>query len=376
MSGLSSSKIELAQRCIGAFTLPWRDSPNVWSKAGTERHAVDETAIQSGDVPLVYTDRWPGFKWRAEVKFVYNVATGEAREITTPGARAYGDLGPFDVTGTADVVGRCGPRLVIVDKKSFDDVTRAEDNPQVRFIALAASVAYQSDYIDVAINHELSGLDVATLDAFDLDETAVSIRRTLIDVAQARSDARDGKPVAFNTGRQCRWCPAFDAGCPKQLELVQLVKREDAAVTRLEQSTLPILDDENAPDVYALYKQIGILHKRIGQSLYAHAADRPIMLSGGRAFGKHEKLGNRKYDGKVVHDVVTERYGREVADSVIEMTATQSKLESVLKLRLQSGSVSEAKKSILDEVESRGGMDRKETTVIEEYAVSKLRALP
>ena len=368
MSLLSASKLELAKRCIGAFTLPWRNERNAWSDAGTERHAEDEAAINAGDTPAVLAERWPDLTWRAEVAFAYDVATGEARELGQGIGRDYKqfNLTPFEIVGTADAIGLSPSQLVVHDKKSFDDVTRASDNPQLAFLALAAGKVYLPTRIEVAISHELRDLDVAEIDpVFDLDVIAHSVKQLMLAVVQARSDARDGKPVAFNAGRQCRWCNAFDS-CPKQAELLALVKRDDEALASGE-TVMPMLTDENAPDVYALWKSIGILHKRIGQSLYAKAADRPIPIGGGKMFGRVTKQGNEKLDGDVAYSVVRDRYGQEVADAAVQRVATKTKIKEALNAVAGRGGLAAAERSVLDEVRKRGGARRDEKESIEEF---------
>lgn len=367
---LSASKLELALRCVGAFTLPWRDERNSYSDAGNERHAVDEDAINRGDVPVDLAERWPNHTWRSEVAFAYDCSTGEARELGQGIKRDYArfNLTPFEVVGTVDAIGQLGSHIVVHDKKSFDDVTRAKDNPQLRFNALAASRALKATRVEVSLSHELRPLDVAELDAFDLDETAQMVRQLQIDVAKAQQDARDGKPVPFDTGRQCRWCSAF-ASCPKQSDLVQLVRREDAALQKLEPSELPVLSSENAADVYRLWKQIGMLHKRVGESLYSFASRETVFLGDGRAFGKVVKQGNEKIDGDVAYRVVGETYGQEVADAAVVRSTTKTRLKEALSKVAGKGQLAAVERSVLAAIRAAGGSERAEREVIEEHAV-------
>lgn len=364
-AALTASKYELALRCIGAFVLPWRDQAGPWAAAGTQRHTEDEAAINAGDIPSILDERWPGYSWRAEVAFALDIATGDAREVGDCIGRNYGEpRTPFERFGTADVVGQLDRALVIVDKKGFEEVTRAAENPQLRFLAAAASRVYRPERIEVAINHELRGLDVAELDAFDLGMIPHQLRQVEIDVAQAMADTRAGRPPAFNTGRWCRWCPAYDA-CPQQRELAALVRRPDDDVEL--SLVTAIVDDSDAPAAYQLWKRIGILQKRLGEALYGIAARAPFPIGGGKFFGKHSVLGDREYDGPTVHAVVAEQLGRDVADRVVEMTASQAQFERVVKPLVPRGKFSAAKRSIFGEVERLGKMNRKQTTEISEF---------
>lgn len=355
---LSSSKLELLDRCEGAFSLPWRDNPNAYSDAGNDRHAEDEHAINVGDVPEEYTERWPGLTWRSEVSYLYDVSSDTSRFLGCGLNRDYGDRRPFEVPGTIDAEGRAPGVLVIVDRKGFDEQTPAERHPQVRFLALAAARAQPADRVVVAIRPELGAMDINEIDpVFDLDVIAHDVKQRVIRAAAVRSDARAGRPVQFNTGRWCRWCPAFDS-CPKQAELRALVVLEDEHPD-LALST--IVDDDSAADVFDLWKRIGILHKRIGEQLYRHAAVRPIPLRNGKMFGRVEKLGNEKLNGDTVYDVVKARHGQDVADAAVIRSATKKRLEETLKGKRG------AAKAVLDEVRTLGGASRSQGYEIAEY---------
>lgn len=356
---LSSSKLELLDHCEGAFTLPWSDIPNEHSDAGNERHAADESAINAGDVPEEYTERWPGLTWRAEVAYAYDVSSDTARYLGTGINRAYGELRPFEIPGTIDAEGRSPELLVVADRKGFETQPPVARHPQVRFLGLAAARAQPAPRVVVAIRPELGPMDVAELDpVFDLDVIAHEVRQRVIRAATVRSAARNGDPVAFRTGRWCRWCPAFKP-CPKQRELRVMVDRpEDDPELAL---ATAIADDTDAPAVYELYKRIGILHKRIGQSLHAIAASRPIPIGNGRFFGRREKRGNEKLDGDITYQVIRDLHGQEVADAAVIRTATKTRIEATLKA--DRG----AAKAVIAEVRKRDGITSKSTSSFEEF---------
>jgi hypothetical protein len=358
---ISSSKLELVAACPGAITLPWHDSPNEHSAAGTERHAADESAINSGDGIEEYESRWPGLAWRAEVAYVYDISSDTSRYVGCGIGRDYGTIGPFEVPGTIDAEGRGPGVLVVVDKKGFERQESAARHKQVRFLALAAARHQPADRITVAIRPELGPMDIDEIDpGFDLDVVAHEVKQLVIDSARIRSEAHQGvrEPV-FVTGRHCRWCPAFN-DCPKQKELRALVVRDEED-PELALSTF--VDDESAADVLQLWKRIGILHKRIGEQLYRHAAVRPIPVGPGRMFGKVEKQGNERLDGDVVYEVVKAQYGQELADRAVVRTATKTRLAETLKGK--RGAVP----GVLAEVRVLGGITRKATTAIEEYEI-------
>lgn len=378
---ITSSKLELALKCSGAFGLPWTDVPTEAAAAGTARHAEQEAAIARGDIPAELAAAWPGYTWRAEVAFAYDVSTGEGRELGQGIGRAYAHpgglealgitpLGPFEAAGAADVVGR-GPlgELVVVDKKSFDDVTRASANPQVRFLGLCAARAYDVNRCDVALTHEVRALDRAELEAFDLDEMALAVRAAFVETARARDVAREEgvDALRLSVGRQCRWCPAFDA-CPKQRELVQLVKT-DALANRVE-LTIPFRDDGEAADIYDLWKRLGVLHKRIGAALHARANERPIPLHSGKLYGPVTSTGNDKLDGDIAYDVLRALHGQQVADAAVARRATKKGIRDALSFVGGKGQVAELERKALAAIRAKGGIANETKTEFEEYAPS------
>lgn len=369
----TASKYELALRCPGAFTIPHRRESNAFAEAGTERHAETEVAINAGDIPEVLAERWPGYTWLAEVAFALDIATLDARVLGRGIGRNYGEpRTPFERFGTADALGWGGGRnLVIVDKKGFDLVTEAATNPQLRFLALAASRVYRPERVEVAILHELTGLDVAEVDLFDLDITIPGqLRDVELGIAKARSDKRAGLPVAFNTGRWCRWCDGYH-DCPKQKELLALARRDDDDPELALMTT--VVDETDAPAVYELYRRIGILHKRIGQSLHAMAASRPIPIGNGRFYGRREKPGNERLDGDVMYEVVRGMLGQEVADSAVTRSASKARLKEAIK---RSGAkVAPTERAVLAEVRARGGATRRPTFEFEEFT-AELQLVP
>lgn len=362
----TASKFELALRCPGSFTLPQDPTSNPFAQAGVEEHAADEEAIERGDVPELYLERWPGFTWRAEVAFAYDLMSKTARELGRGLSRNYGALAATEVAGTADVVG-LGPvnpatgarSIVIVDRKRFAEVASARTNPQLGFLALAASAAYGNRVITVAINHQLRGLDVAELDEWDLEVTDAMLRKAYEMVVRGR-----GGEARFDVGPQCRWCAAFFS-CPQQRDLATLV-RSGAAETRIE-STIPFGSDDSANDAYELRGRLRIMLKRLDSALYARATERPIPLRSGKFFGPHTKQGNEKLDGDITYAVVKALHGQGVADLAVERKASKTRLRDALGVVGVKGQVASLERKVLDEVRARGGAARETKTEVIEY---------
>jgi uncharacterized protein DUF2800 len=365
---ITASKIALGHACPGAFALPHFEERHDGQDEGNERHADDEADINAGNVPDELVARWPGFRWRAEVAFAIDLATGIGREVGIGIDRAYDPRSPLEVFGTADAVGRLDDRLVIVDRKSFDPrVPRAAVNAQLHTLALAATRAYGLDACEVAIRHEARPLDVAALDSVDLDAFLVELRGVLARVTDARRQHRDGT-LQLHPGDHCRYCPAFmgpdGVACPAQRALRDEVKHE--LVTVRVEAAIPFRDDVEAADAYELWQRIKMLSTRLGTSLHARANERPIPLGNGKVFGPRTKLGNEKLDGDVVYEVVKARHGQAIADAAVIRSATKTRLKSALSFAgVQS--VAGAVDATLAVVRDKGGAKRETKTVVDEH---------
>jgi hypothetical protein len=171
---------------------------------------------------------------------------------------------------------------------------------------------------------------------------------------------------SLHAGPHCEYCHAF-IPCPLQREIAK--QAGNGAIAVRVESMIPFDDDTEAAEGYALYQQIRIVATRMRAALTARAAERPIPLGNGRFFGRVEKQGDREYDGATVHAVIsaTPGLGRDVADQAVEMVATQTKFEAVVKPLVKRGKFAETKRAVFGEVERLGKMERKPTTAIEEY---------
>jgi len=361
---ITASKIELAHKCEGAFALPQREEKHAGQDEGVERHVEWEDAINAGTPPAVLVEHWPGYTWRAEVAFAFDVSTGEGWEIGAGIGRGYGDLGPFCVAGTADAVGR-GPNgeLVIPDRKSFDpNVSKAAANGQLATLALAASRAYGVEEVEVAIFHEARRPDITTLDFINLQTFHIELRGLLEKAAAARGKVRDGLGLTLTPGSHCRYCAAF-AACPTQQALA-LDVRSGAADMRV--AAMSIDSDEDAAKAYEFLKRAKMLTARLSTMLYARAAQSPIPLGDGMWFGKVAGMSNEKLDGDTVYAVLKEKYNQGVADTAVVRSATKSRLKEALTFAGVE-SIAAAERDVLAEVRKRGGAKREATEKIEEF---------
>lgn len=368
---ITASSIERAHKCEGSHALPQTDEKHAGQDEGNERHTEWEDAINAGNPPAVLVEHWPGYTWRAEVAFAFDVSTGEGWEIGSGVGRAYGDLGPFCVAGTADAVGR-GPNgeLAIPDRKSFDpNVSRAEVNGQLATLALAATRAYGVDEAEVAIFHEARRPDITTLDFIALQTFHLELRGLLERAAAARHKVREGLELTLTPGTHCRYCSAFhDCSAQKALALDVRSGEADMRV-----AAMSLDSDEDAARAYEFLKRIKMLSARLSTMLHARAAQAAFPVGDGKWFGKHTKTDSEKLDGDVMYEVVKMLHGQGVADTAVIRSATKTRLKEALAFA-KVASVPKAEKAVLEEVRKRGGARREKKEVVEEF-VHQLKAV-
>jgi len=370
VKGLTASKLGIARACPAFVVYPHVDTPTQEADDGTERHAEQEAAIVRGDVPAAYVERWPGLTWRAEVAFAVDVRTGIGRELGVGTRRDYSAVTEHEIAGTADAVGIGPTSLVVVDKKSFDpSVPRADVNAQVHVAALALCSAHGRDSADVAIDHALRPLDVASLDVFDLEAFLGELRAIAARVQDARDVASAGTEPRVAPGPHCRWCPALHY-CPATRALKAEIEHRADLVAQ-DRSPVGFLErDEDAADAYEFAERVRILLKRLDAALYARAKDKPIPLRDGRVFGPRLVDGKEKLDGDITYAVVRELHGQGIADAAVIRTATKARIKEALDFAGVPNKAA-AEREIYKAVKDRGGSKKESTTRIEAHDPQK-----
>ena len=363
MIRVSASAIPRLLACPGSGYLPHADYRTEYADAGHERHADQETAADLGDHdeldPRVRALLEPGDKLATECSFAYDASDDTARALGHLARRDYQELRPFEIPGTIDLLVVGERRILVVDYKGIEDVDPAAENKQTLTYALMVARVTGRDEIVVAIIYLAAPwrpADVATLSAFDIDAHAARLQALVTSVDRSLA-----------TGKHCKYCPAFLA-CPEQQRLGEEASGGALAV-RVE-TMIPFENDDDARSAYDLRGQVRMFLQRLEAALFARAADRPIPLGGGRMFGRHEVLGDREYDGPTVHAVAAEVLGRDVADQVVEMVASQAQFERVVKPLVARGKFAATKRAVFDEVARRGKMERKKKTEIGEFTPS------
>lgn len=366
MTLASASGVERQLACPGSGHLPQADYRTPDAESGNARHEDAEIAALIGDLDgLPWQVRKllePGDVLAAECALAYDVSDDTARALGHIKWRDYRDLKPFEIPMTLDLVVYGERRILYVDYKGYEPVAPAAENAQLLTGALALARASGRDEIDVAIVYlgaSWRPADVATLSVFDLDVHAARLR-----------DMVTSQDRTLNVGPWCKYCHAFVAvdgqiQCPEQRALAKQAEGGELAM-RVE-TMIPFSRDEDALAAFEMRDRIKLLLQRIDAALYARAAERPIPLGGGRMFGRHTRPGKREYDGRKVHAAVAKRFGRDVADKVVEMESTQVRFREVIQPLVKRGKYETTRKEVFNEVEALGGLTRKTLTSVVEY---------
>ena len=313
----SASATERLLACPQSERLPHTDTRNQWAQLGDARHVKRQRVVEAGGTPEGLPPDLLPFDVRCEVAFAYNVATGEAREITLDGHRKYPVLGPFWLFGTSDVVGTDSDTVVIVDWKGWERNTRARDNGQLHTLAVMACAALQKSRALVVLAYgegdEITWVDRAYLEASQLAEHAAKLR----DMYAAASKT-------LNPGRYCRYCPAF-AHCPEQ--------QAAAAVEVAHTNLIP------GAQLWENMQRAKLYAKRASEVLYAKVLDGEVIHVGDRELRIVQGEGKRGVkDGNKAYEIAKAYLTPEQLEAAFKYDTTLGDLK---KAKLPAGAFAE-----------------------------------
>lgn len=345
---LTASKLALAQKCPGSFAVGHVQTESPGSSRGVQIHKFIEKLLIYGEMrldlvadpearkvcraldagQLIYTARGgiPGpVEILPEIAFAIAPDATEAVVLEkTNNHRDYSDAPEGYICGTADVVvvahgGPGGPEestAVITDWKSGGGaVPPAEQNLQLRFHALAASLIYGVEHVIAQIAYV--GQDGAIhpspceFGPGDLQKISRELQEVATRVNGVRQDPDQKAPrrESFVVGEHCRHCPAF-AACPAQAGAAQALLQEKTDE----------LTPETAAAVWERLQAVEAATKKVRKALQEYVAGREegIELPDGAelrvATSRRETI-----VGAVAMPVLRDRYG-DLADKAATVT--------------------------------------------------------
>lgn len=286
--------------CPGSAVLPRADTESVWADAGVAEH---EELSDLGSLPPELAKLIPD-NALSEVKISYDVSTRVGRIIGHSPGRDYGDLGPFEIPGSIDVLGIDGDAVVILDwKTGYSDVEPAATNGQLWGYALAAARALGKDRAIVRIVYtKTKFVDEYHIDALELADFADRLEQLHLRVIELHSKRAEHVPT--KEGSHCKYCPSKHACPSKNALLVQLGSNGLAVIGDA------LMTPERALSAYQQFVQVEQLVKDARARLQSYVDSHgPIDLGNGKLYGRYERAGDERLDGTVAVQAIREVVG-------------------------------------------------------------------
>lgn len=299
--GLTGSGIGRVSLCLSAELLPkTRHAGNRWTSWGNVAHEFlcrantdgrDEAlaaapAEHRDALGLIELDKLPVDPkcFVPEVTWRYSVKEDTAVEVARGQlVRNYGEHdGPWEVWGTADVLGVTPDAVIIIDYKTGWADHDAKTSAQLKFYALAACRTYGRTRATVFIcrirDDGTPFYDSAEFSLFELDGFA----QDLFTLCDRLEDARKQDPAEWRTteGEHCRHCPALPH-CPAKAKLLAALGTGSAFPA--------VIDASNARAVYERLQVARALVVRVDEAFDLYARAHPVDLGGGFTYGAVEQ---------------------------------------------------------------------------------------
>lgn len=361
----TASKWELYDACSSSALLPAVGRSRRPAERGSAGHRYLELVGQVGKavalaaVPEEWRDACSRLaippetdpaSYAHEVALELNLATGAATEIGRGQRRKYPPAAPWITYGTADSVGLSPDAVLVGDYKlGYHRVTRAAENLQLLWLAVAASLTYDRPNAVVSLlyldeNGEAHS-DSATLDEWDLSAAFRRFRAMAVDFYDRHSAGPARIAPVYNLGDHCKYCPAL-ASCPGQTGLLRSLGE-------------PVPLEINADNAVSLLQRTEAARhglELIKMALDAYASQHPIDLGDGRVYGPVE-IAKRSLDGEKTYATLRRVYGDKVAAAAIEMKATIAGVRDALRpLVTKERKLTHLEREALEVIRADGGL--------------------
>jgi hypothetical protein len=265
---------------------------------------------------------------RTEVAFAIDVRDGLTREIACPQARDYGELGEWEIAGTADFVAvRTGDGTPVVGdfKTGPNGADRPREHAQVRAQAYAWAQLCGETACDARIVLIDEGGACRVLrdefDVFDQVATLDALQVTLARVRASESLVAVGGTPHVATGSHCQYCPAWTA-CPSH---VALARRLVPTLTELDER-LALMSPVDAGRAYDVAQRAQRLVSHVLDELKARARQEPLPLPDGKVLRPSKSYMTTRVDAAAL-----ERLARELGadDSAIAACVHRTEVSPV-----------------------------------------------
>ena len=339
---LTASKLALAQKCPGSFTIGHVQTEGPASRAGIQIHRFLEKMLADGQLRFDLTTDpkahavcqkidsldvldtvRAGLTGPVEIlpEIAFGISPDGTEALVLPEAEVHRDYSKAPegwVCGTADVVviSEHEKTAAVTDWKTgvLASVAPAEENLQLRFHALAAARVYGVERViaqvafvgpDGAINPS-----PCEFGPEDFEQIARELQEITGSVARVGEGAglQNAQP-AFVVGEHCRYCPAF-AACPAQAGTAQALLDEKTEE----------LTPETAAAAWQRLLAVEAATKKVRRALqdYLVGREEGVPLGGEAELGLAVSQRDTIVPG-VAMPILRERYG-DVADGAVSVT--------------------------------------------------------
>lgn len=354
-------------------------------------------AIDLDDVPV---------NLATEVAFAWNWRASTGRLLVGVGDRHYEIANPpidwsCEIPATLDLVGVAGSsggmarthltnRGYVGDYKSGHGKYPAPDQfGQLLLGALCVRAVYGCDDVVVELihihddgtNHKAR----RTVNEWDLDAFAAELRAALELVDHWELELGAGRAVAAHEGPWCQHCDAYKS-CPAKVALVKSIPDELLAMgVRLDPESgalilapgqLVAANPQRLADAWMMTERITEVLNRVKEEICSLAAYEPVPLPDGRVIGVL-RTERRDLDGRITHQVLEKRYGRETADAAVDLESSFSAVHQAVQKHIQPGQKFKTKKkdgvedAVIAEIERLGGIGLNTTESVKPHVPKK-----
>lgn len=324
---LSASALERVLACPASAAMPAIYSSGEDAIRGTQiggfvRAVLGGTPIDValGSVSPKWRDTCRSLDWRklvgdlhdvrGEMAYAIHPDTMEVRELGSNLGRNYPATPEGWIVGTNDIEGTrtIDGTPVAIDIKSGLEVTAAEENPQIRFHALARHLMTGAPSVEGRIAYVREDgrvfLDAHPFDAFDLQAYADQMADGRDRMRRAVERFAAGEPLAVSSGGWCKYCPAM-AACPRYTALARsalptlqdLVQGGDVDAVKARFAVMSVEEQGRAWQIVA---EIGRLQETMHDALKALAKQRGIPLGNGKIVREVAGTTSRFNQGRAV----------------------------------------------------------------------------
>lgn len=349
-------------------------------------------AIDLDDVPVGLA---------TEVAFAWNWRAMTARPLVDAQGQPIGDrhyelaeppISPDEISATLDLVGVADRPIsgllgYVGDYKSGHGKYPAPDQfGQLLLGALCVRGVYGCYDVVVELihihddgtNHKAR----RTVNEWDLDAFAAELKAAMELVEHWEAEYAAGRDVAAHEGPWCQYCDAYK-NCPAKVALVRAIPDELLAMgvrpgkpdpedpnlaypaLVLAPGVLVAAQPQRLADAWMMRERIIEVLNRVGEEICSLAAYEPVPLPDGRVIGFYEGQERKDADGRISHQVLEKRYGRETADGAVSLDVTFAAIHQAVQKHIRPGEKFKTKAkdgvedAVLAEIDKLGGMTTK-----------------